>query len=96
MFLLTDGQNGANLQQKASGSFLFVFGFGADHDSQQLTAISNAAEGSFIFVETSDTVIDAFGGAIGGQMSGLMYNIAVTINVPEDSGNLIKKVHAGA
>ena len=58
---------------KASGSFLFEFG--ADHDSQQLTAISNAAEGSFIFVETSDTVIDAFGGAIGGQMPGLMYNI---------------------
>jgi hypothetical protein len=82
MFLLNDGQD-ANLQQKlatakalkASGSSLFEFGFGADHDSQQLTAISNAAEGSFIFVETSDTVIDAFGGAIGGQMSGLMYNI---------------------
>jgi Mg-chelatase subunit ChlD len=104
MFLLTDGQDGANLQQKlatakalkASGSSLFVFGFGADHDSQHLTAISNAAEGSFMFVETSDTVIDAFGGAIGSQMSGMMYNITVAIKVSEASGNSIKKVHAGA
>lgn len=104
MFLLTDGQDGANLQQKlatardlkASGSSLFVFGFGADHDSQHLTAISNAAEGSFMYVETSDTVIDAFGGAIGSQMSGMMYNITVAIKVPEASGNSVKKVHAGA
>lgn len=104
MFLLTDGQDGDRLQQKiaiakalkASGSSLFVFGFGADHDANHLTTIANAAEGSFMYIETSDTVIDAFGGAIGSQLSGMIYNVKATIAVQPGSDNTIKAVHAGS
>lgn len=104
MFLLTDGQDNNRLQEKmqiaqslkAAGSSLFVFGFGADHDANHLTAITNAAEGSFIYVETNDNVIDAFGGAIGSQMSGMMYNVRVEITIPEHSQNTFKQTHAGA
>ena len=55
VFLLTDGQDKDNLERKlalareikASGSSLLVFGFGADHDSEHMTEIANAAEDSF-------------------------------------------------
>jgi uncharacterized protein YegL len=75
VFLLTDGQDSTQLMEKrslarelqSSGTSVFVFGFGADHDSAQLTDLSRAAGGSFVYVETDEMVIDAFGGAIGHQ-----------------------------
>jgi Mg-chelatase subunit ChlD len=59
VFLLTDGQDGSDADEKKrvakamkdAGVSLFVFGFGADHDSAQLNMIANAAEGSFSFIE---------------------------------------------
>jgi Mg-chelatase subunit ChlD len=75
VFLLTDGQDSTQLMEKRNlarelqngGTSVFVFGFGADHDSAQLTDISRAAGGSFVYVETDEMVIDALGGAIGHQ-----------------------------
>ncbi len=57
VFLLTDGIDGSHAaekqrlakEMKEAGISLFVFGFGADHDSAHLTMIANAAEGSFAF-----------------------------------------------
>jgi Mg-chelatase subunit ChlD len=88
MFLLTDGQDGSYLEEKktlartmrAQGTSLFIFGFGNDHDANHLIQISNAAEGSFIYVETNDTVIDAFGGAIGTQQGQLLRDIQLQVN----------------
>jgi Mg-chelatase subunit ChlD len=93
MFLLTDGQDPDHLEEKKDltatmrqeGTSLFVFGFGNDHDSAHLTAIANAGEGSFIYVETNDTVIDAFGGAIGSQQGQMLRDIKLTINTIEMS-----------
>jgi hypothetical protein len=77
MFLLTDGedeypqflQDKLNLARtiKSSGTSLFVFGFGTDHDSEHMDAIANAAEGIFTYVESDSMVTDAFGGTIGAQ-----------------------------
>jgi uncharacterized protein YegL len=93
MFLLTDGQDGDHLEEKKDltatmrkeGTSLFVFGFGNDHDSAHLTQIANAGEGSFIYIETNDTVIDAFGGAIGSQQGQMLRDISLTINTIEMS-----------
>jgi Mg-chelatase subunit ChlD len=102
MFLLTDGQDGIRLEAKKflaatmrkEGTSLFVFGFGNNHDSAQLTAIANAGEGSFIYVETSDTVIDAFGGAIGSQQGQMLRDISLTVeNMSE--GVLIEEMLTG-
>jgi Mg-chelatase subunit ChlD len=93
MFLLTDGQDGSKLEEKKAlakamreqGTALFVFGFGNDHDSAHLIQIANAGEGSFIYIETNDTVIDAFGGAIGSQQGQLLKDININISMKSDN-----------
>lgn len=101
VFLLTDGQDKSNLDQKralaasirAAGSSLFLFGFGADHDSEHMNAIANAGEGSFMYIETDDTVIDAFGGAIGTQMGAILRSVEIDLSAAQ--GVAIEAVQAG-
>jgi len=78
MFLLTDGQDRDNTVQKmelarnlrSSNCSLFVFGFGSDHDSEHMAAIAEAGEGTFCYIDTDETVVDAFGGTIGTLQGG--------------------------
>jgi Mg-chelatase subunit ChlD len=103
MFLLTDGQDPSNLEEKKAlaktmrdqGTALFIFGFGNDHDAAHLIQIANAGEGSFIYVETNDTVIDAFGGAIGTQQGQLLKDIQVNITI-QSPNVTIQNILAGS
>lgn len=78
MFLLTDGQDRDNTPQKmelarglrSSNCSLFVFGFGADHDSEHMAGIAEAGEGTFCYIDKNETVVDAFGGTIGTLQGG--------------------------
>ncbi|GAB4840788.1 hypothetical protein Ancab_021550 [Ancistrocladus abbreviatus] len=45
------------------------FGFGTDHDSTVLHAISDASGGTFSFIESLDSVQDSFARCIGGLLS---------------------------
>lgn len=93
VFLLTDGQDTSNTPQKlelarsikASGASLFCFGFGQDHDSAHMTAISNAAEGPFTYIETDDTVADAFGGAMGTVQGSALRGITLSIGTVSEN-----------
>jgi Mg-chelatase subunit ChlD len=88
VFLLTDGQDRNQLENKkelartikSNGTSLFVFGFGADHDSEHMAAIAQAAECPFTYVESDDMVVDAFGGSIGTQQGAALRNISLTIS----------------
>lgn len=101
VFLLTDGQDQSNLEEKralarsirAAGCSLFLFGFGADHDSEHMNAIANAAEGSFIYIADDDAVVEAFGGAIGTQQGAILRDVRITLRAPE--GVRIDAVRAG-
>jgi uncharacterized protein YegL len=101
VFLLTDGQDNSsesNCTQLAStmkeqGCSLMVFGFGADHDSRLMSAIANAGEGDFTYVDTPDTVIDAFGGAIGSQQGASIKDVQLNIN--SENGVKILNVNSG-
>jgi hypothetical protein len=82
-----------------------VYGFGADHDSKHLKMIADAASGTFTFIEKSDMVIDAFGGALGGEQSIFATNICLTIaagpsesedSKEESSGVMITSAEAGS
>lgn len=103
MFLLTDGQDRGRLAEKtrivkemrAAGTALFVFGFGTDHDSQHMTDIANACEGSFIYVDTDDTVIDAFGGAIGSQQGTVLRQIEVDLQTIS-AGLRVQEIQSGS
>lgn len=105
VFLLTDGQDSSQLPEKkalaeamrSQGVVLSVFGFGADHDAQQLETIANAAEGSFTYVEDDDCVTDAFGGAIGGAQGTIATQMTVSLEVPTEAaaGITLKSCNAG-
>jgi uncharacterized protein YegL len=109
VFLLTDGIDSSDLRQKKIvakqmkdlGASLFVYGFGNDHDSQHLKAIADAGEGTFTFIEQSDMVIDAFGGALGAEKSIFAQNLCLTLNAQNgaritniQSGNYRKSIDA--
>jgi len=91
VFLLTDGQDRGSLEQKlalgremkTAGASVFVFGFGADHDSEHMENIANAAEGNFTYIESDDMVADAFGGTIGIQQGTSLSNITLSVTALE-------------
>lgn len=101
VFLLTDGIDASDLREKKKiakeikemGASLFVYGFGNDHDSLHLKTIADAGEGTFTFIEQSDMVIDAFGGALGAEKSIFAQNMCLTVTAA--SGSRITNVHAG-
>merc|ERR1712167_117754 len=101
MFLLTDGVDNSNLREKkalaasmkAQGTSLFVFAFGADHDSRHLNEIATAAESDYIYIENSDQVVDAFAGALGSQQSVAAKSISFCVTA--SNGVLIEQVNAG-
>ena len=113
VFLLTDGQDRDNLAEKIAlvkelkrnGTAVFVFGFGVDHDAEHMMAIAAASEGTFSYIDTDDTVVDAFGGAIGAmQGSAPLTEIALTLSTASLMGEkealpadqvLINSVEAG-
>lgn len=102
VFLLTDGIDSSDMRQKKEtarklkqmGSSLFVFGFGNDHDSAHLRTIATAADGTFTYVEASDMVIDAFGGALGAEQSIFANNLCLTIKATTP-GSVITQVESG-
>jgi hypothetical protein len=71
---------------------LFCFGYGADHNSEILRAITNVTEtGSYYFVKDDSNVGPAFGSAFGGILSVVGQSAALTLQ--PCSGATIKAVH---
>lgn len=77
ILLLTDGQDGSfkhslpqQVRQAANlGCSLYAFGFGNDHDAAMLRDISEQARTPYTFVESEDTIREAFAGVVGGLSS---------------------------
>ena len=69
---------------------VFTFGFGTDTDANMLTSISQAGNGLYYFLQTTDDIPKAFGNVIGGLISVVGQNIKVKI---EPNANVkLKKV----
>eukprot|EP01013_Petalomonas_cantuscygni_P042008 TRINITY_DN753_c0_g1_i4.p1 TRINITY_DN753_c0_g1~~TRINITY_DN753_c0_g1_i4.p1 ORF type:complete len:821 (+),score=160.16 TRINITY_DN753_c0_g1_i4:83-2464(+) len=68
---------------RARGCFLTIscFGFGADHVASFLRAIAEVGGGPYVYVSDPDEVADAFGGALGGLMSGIARQVVVKATV---------------
>ena len=103
VFLLTDGQDRSNTPEKIAlsrrlkdnGTAVFVFGFGADHDAEHMMAISQAAEGGFSYIDTDDTVADAFGGALG-SLQGNILLTNLTLRVSSALAGVVQITSASA
>jgi len=58
-----------------------------------MSQMANSAEGTFTFIDTPDTVIDAFGGAIGSLQGNCIRNVCINLNT--SSGVTLNGVSAG-
>lgn len=56
-----------------------TFGFGSDHDSASMHAISDASGGTFSFIESVGIVQDAFARCIGGLLSVVAQELRLTV-----------------
>lgn len=86
-----------NLTSKGAPVSLFCFGYGSDHNSEMLEAISEATPGGgYYFVENDSDVFTAFGDAMGGIMSVMAQSAVLKISVPPaaaEAGVKIREVH---
>ena len=58
---------------------IYTFGFGSDHDGNLLTAISNAANGVYYFIDSSEKIAECFADCLGGLLSVVGQNMTLTI-----------------
>ena len=56
-----------------------LFGFGSDHDGDLLTAISNAANGVYYFIDSTEKIAECFADCLGGLLSVVGQNLTLTI-----------------
>lgn len=71
-----------------------TFGFGADHDAALMHFVSVASAGTFSFIETENTIQDAFAQCIGGLLTVTIQELQVKIETLHPSLQL-KSIKAG-
>jgi len=70
---------------------IYTFGFGSDHDSSLLKAISDKGSGVYAFVTDNDTIATAFADCLGGLLSVVAQNIVIQIQPL--NGIIISKIN---
>ena len=58
---------------------IYTFGFGSDHDGGLLTSISNAANGVYYFIDSTEKIAECFADCLGGLLSVVGQNMTLTI-----------------
>lgn len=58
---------------------VFTFGYGRSHNAELLSALAEAASGSYFFVEDDDTLPVAFGSVLGGLLATNCQNVEVKL-----------------
>eukprot|EP00794_Sanderia_malayensis_P010279 gene10279-11335_t len=76
---------------RPAAASVYTFGFGNDHDPSMLTAISDAGNGMYYFIENQDKIAESFGHCLGGLLSTVGQSINMDVSIKD--GALIKEVH---
>jgi uncharacterized protein YegL len=92
VFLLTDGQGGAESREKLVARLrelhgplpIHCFGFGRDHDATVMNLIAEASDGSFTYIENDDEVGDAFATCLGGMLSVYAQQVSLVLTPAPD------------
>ncbi|GFQ01523.1 uncharacterized protein sll0103, partial [Phtheirospermum japonicum] len=98
IMFLSDGRDtynrlsAANNQQQTIP--VHVFGFGTDHDPIVMHAIADSSGGTFSFIESAETVQDAFARCIGGLLSVLIQELRLSLR-SASHGVVIKSIPSG-
>ena len=68
----------ATLSEHSDDFVVYTFGFGSDHNCDMLRKIAEATQGSYSFIQTTDTMKEAFADCLGGLMSLVMTKLRLT------------------
>eukprot|EP01041_Mallomonas_annulata_P004712 gene4712-9353_t len=101
IFLLTDGQDEMKSEMsrliqskiKPSGTLLFAYGLGNDHNSGFMSDVAKQSNGKYVYIDKIDTVVDIFAGSLGILHDEYLANVTVTIKVKADV--IISKINTG-
>ncbi|KAF0981467.1 hypothetical protein FDP41_012124 [Naegleria fowleri] len=77
--------------QKSSCS-LFTFGFGEEHSSNCLVALSQSGGGLYYYIKKEDEIPQAFSDCLGGLLTVFAQNITLKIRCTGDNGVILKGV----
>lgn len=91
---IRSGNVEAGNEARPSSIPVHTLGFGADHDSASMHAISDASGGTFSFIETDNIVQDAFARCIGGLLSVVAQEVRLTVR-SASSGVHIRSIPSG-
>eukprot|EP00117_Sycon_ciliatum_P047578 scpid14127/ scgid33975/ len=72
---------------------IYTFGFGADHNATLLQALSDAGNGVYYYIDTSEKIPESFADCLGGLLSTAAQNISLEITA--ENGCNISEAYAG-
>ncbi|XP_065174635.1 uncharacterized protein LOC135804642, partial [Sycon ciliatum] len=65
---------------------IYTFGFGADHNATLLQALSDAGNGVYYYIDTSEKIPESFADCLGGLLSTAAQNIYLEITAENGFG----------
>lgn len=81
-----------DVTQKNFDGTVYTFGFGSNHNSGLLEAISTQGNGVYYYIDSSDKIPESFGDCLGGLLSVVGQNLTVRLEAEGD--NTIKAVYS--
>jgi Mg-chelatase subunit ChlD len=77
--------------QKSFDGTVYTFGFGSDHDSSLLEAISSQGGGVYYFIDTTEKIPESFADCLGGLLSVVGQNLVLKMEAV--GGNTMSAIH---
>lgn len=74
-----------NKEDAPAKSAVYTFGYGSDHCSQLLKDIADAGNGMYYYIENGDRIADCFADVLGGLLSVMAQNLAITIESMDEN-----------
>ncbi|KAG2372858.1 hypothetical protein C9374_013065 [Naegleria lovaniensis] len=78
-----------------SSSSLFTFGFGEEHSSNCLVALSQSGGGLYYYIKKDDEIPQAFSDCLGGLLTVFAQNIVLKIQCTGDNGVILELLYFG-
>ena len=72
---------------------VYTFGFGADHNAELLQALSDAGNGVYFYIDSSEKIPESFADCLGGLLSTAAQNI--TVDITMENGCKVAHAYAG-
>eukprot|EP00117_Sycon_ciliatum_P023636 scpid88335/ scgid20038/ len=90
---VTSSSAGSSELSDVVAATVYTFGFGSDHNAELLQALSNAGNGMYYYIDSSEKIPESFADCLGGLLSTAAQNISLEITA--ENGCNIVEAYAG-